>query len=227
MQDRHHVVSLRRPAVRPQVWLLDLLWLAGWGFSSNSNRPCINGLFEKSYFAKSFCIFNWNNFNKNLESHRLMNVCIKLKSGVHWHGFDSYFRLWIIHTACKDQTDGKKNFAKWNTLKSKPPLLDCSTQLICQAEPHNQPRDQNIATMQRKNVFECWILLSIDRKVSSIFSYSMSFFHTVWEHSRALSRPSKIYQGFLNSIIHKTTNILKSSIEFHAPWTKLSILQKK
>ena len=30
MQDRHHVVSLRRPAVRPQVWLLDLLWLAGW-----------------------------------------------------------------------------------------------------------------------------------------------------------------------------------------------------
>ena len=30
VQDRHHVVSLRRPAVRPQVWLLDLLWLAGW-----------------------------------------------------------------------------------------------------------------------------------------------------------------------------------------------------
>ena len=30
MQDRHHMVSLRRPAVRPQVWLLDLLWLAGW-----------------------------------------------------------------------------------------------------------------------------------------------------------------------------------------------------
>ena len=121
----------------------------------------------------------------------------------------------------------KKNFAKWNTLKSKPTLLDCSTQLICQAEPHNQPRDQNIATMQRKNVFECWILLSIDRKVSSIFPYSMSFFHSVWEHSRALSRPSKIYQGFLNSIIHKTTNILKSSIKFHAPWSKLSILQKK
>ena len=31
MQDRHHMVSVRRPAVRPQVWLLDLLWLAGHG----------------------------------------------------------------------------------------------------------------------------------------------------------------------------------------------------
>ena len=30
LQDRHHLVPLRRPAVRPQVWLLDLLWLAGY-----------------------------------------------------------------------------------------------------------------------------------------------------------------------------------------------------
>ena len=81
--------------------------------------------FEWSYFAKSFCISHWINCTKNLEFHWLMNVCSMLKSGVHWHGFDSYFRLWIIHTACKDQPDGKKTFAKWNTLKTKPTLLDC------------------------------------------------------------------------------------------------------
>ena len=34
VQDRHHLVSLRRPAMRPQVWLLDLLWLAGFAFGS-------------------------------------------------------------------------------------------------------------------------------------------------------------------------------------------------
>ena len=29
VQDRHHLVSFWRPAVRPQVWVLDLLWVAG------------------------------------------------------------------------------------------------------------------------------------------------------------------------------------------------------
>ena len=125
VQDRHHMVSLRRPAVRPQVWLMDLLWLAGWGLSFNSNRPRKRWIFELSYFAKSFCISHWTNCTKNLVFHWLMNVCSMLKSWVHWHGFDSYFRLWIIHTACKDQPDGKKTFAKWNTLKPKPTLLDC------------------------------------------------------------------------------------------------------
>lgn len=30
MQDRHHLVPLWRPAVWPQVWVMDLLWLAGY-----------------------------------------------------------------------------------------------------------------------------------------------------------------------------------------------------
>ena len=41
-QDRHHMVSLRRPAVRPQVWLLDLLWLAGHG-DDDGDDGCNDG----------------------------------------------------------------------------------------------------------------------------------------------------------------------------------------
>ena len=109
---------------------------------------------------------------------------------------------------------------KYFKIQAHPTWLLYSTYLPSRV-PQSTPRSKYCNYAKEK------CLLSIDRKVSSIFPYSMSFFHSVWEHSRALSRPSKIYQGFLNSIIHKTTNILKSSIEFHASWTKLSILKKK
>ena len=102
--------------------------------------------FSRNLILRNHSVFlTWIIFTENLEFHRLMNVCSKLKSGVHWHGFDSYFRLWIIHVAWM-----KKTFAKWNNLKSKPTLLDCPTQLIWQAQPHIRPRDQNIASMQKK-----------------------------------------------------------------------------